>query len=146
VGADQIYVLDASVAAKWVLPTQDEPLAAEAARLYNDYEKGGISFIVPDLFWAEMGNALWNAVRRKRITQGVAEKALSFLQAHNFPTLPSPPLIGTALALAITHGRTVYDCVYVSLAASSAAELITADERLANATAAHLPVRWLGAM
>jgi len=146
VNADQIYVLDASVAAKWVLPTQDEPLAAEAARLYDDYQKGDISFIVPDLFWAELGNALWNAVRRKRITREVAEKALSFLQARNLPTVPSPPLLGTALALAITCGRTVYDCVYVSLAASSSAELITADERLANALSAHLPVKWLGAM
>jgi predicted nucleic acid-binding protein len=32
----------------------------------------------------------------------------------------------------------------VALALVSKANLITADERLANALAAHLPVKWLG--
>jgi predicted nucleic acid-binding protein len=32
------------------------------------------------------------------------------------------------------------------LAIQSKTELITADERLANALAAHLPVKWLGAL
>jgi predicted nucleic acid-binding protein len=34
----------------------------------------------------------------------------------------------------------------VALARESSIELITADERLANALAAYLPVKWLGAM
>jgi predicted nucleic acid-binding protein len=35
---------------------------------------------------------------------------------------------------------------YVALAIQSKAQLITADERLANSLAAHLPVKWLGAL
>ena len=34
----------------------------------------------------------------------------------------------------------------VALAVESRAQLITADEKLANALAAHLPVKWLGAL
>jgi predicted nucleic acid-binding protein len=40
----------------------------------------------------------------------------------------------------------VYDCTYVALAIASERLLVTADERLANALAAHLPVRWLGSV
>jgi predicted nucleic acid-binding protein len=39
-----------------------------------------------------------------------------------------------------------YDGLYVSLAVASKATLVTADERMANALAAHFPVRWLGAI
>ncbi|HKO04317.1 MAG TPA: type II toxin-antitoxin system VapC family toxin [Candidatus Acidoferrales bacterium] len=139
-----VFVLDASVAAKCVLPPKEEPLVAEALHLLEGYEKGDISFIVPDLFWAELGNVLWNAVRRKRITKTEAENALALMQARNFPTLPSPPLLGLALPMAIAHDRTVYDCLYVALASQIGAKLITADERLANSLGAYLPVQWLG--
>ena len=37
------------------------------------------------------------------------------------------------------------DGVYVALAVASKAHMVTADERLANALAAYLPVNWLGA-
>ena len=41
--------------------------------------------------------------------------------------------------------RAVYDCLYVALAVQSKSDLVTADERLANALAARFPVKWLGA-
>jgi predicted nucleic acid-binding protein len=40
----------------------------------------------------------------------------------------------------------VYDALYVALAMTSKSQLITADEPLANALAAHLPVKWLGSL
>jgi len=141
-----VLVLDASVAAKFVLPFQQEPLVAQAARLLGEYARGSINFMVPDLFWAELGNVLWNAVRRKRITTEAAENALAFLQARNFPTLPSAPLLGTALTLAIRYDRTVYDCIYIALARELDVQFLTADERLVNSLAAQQPVRWLGAL
>jgi predicted nucleic acid-binding protein len=51
-----------------------------------------------------------------------------------------------AFAIANTYGRTVYDSLYVALAVMAKAEMVTADERLANALAAHLPVKWIGGM
>jgi len=55
-------------------------------------------------------------------------------------------LFSEALQIALTHDRSVYDCLYVALAVQSKTEWITADERLANALAARLPVKWLGAI
>jgi len=40
----------------------------------------------------------------------------------------------------------VYDALYVALALDSKSQLVTADARLANALAAHLPVKWLGSL
>jgi len=140
------FVLDASVAAKCVLPSQDEPLVLEAARLLSAYESREVSFIVPDIFWAELGNVLWNAVRRKRTTRAAAESALGLMLARGFPTLPTAPLLPTALAMAIAHDCAVYDCLYVTLASTTGIDLITADERLANSLSPHLPVKWLGTL
>ena len=51
-----------------------------------------------------------------------------------------------AFAIATSFDRTVYDSVYAALAVVMKGHLITADERLANALAAYLPVKWLGAV
>jgi predicted nucleic acid-binding protein len=55
-------------------------------------------------------------------------------------------LFSEAPQIALTHDRSAYDCLQVALAARSKTEWITADERLANALAARLPVQWLGAI
>jgi predicted nucleic acid-binding protein len=51
-----------------------------------------------------------------------------------------------AFSIAATFDRSVYDSLYVALAARLKAELVTADDRLANALAANLPVKWLGSI
>ena len=52
------YVLDASVAAKWVLPSKGEAPAKESVRLLDRFAAGEINLSVPDLFWPEIGNLL----------------------------------------------------------------------------------------
>jgi predicted nucleic acid-binding protein len=54
-------------------------------------------------------------------------------------------LLPEAFAIATAFDRTVYDSIYVALAITSKSRLVTADERLANALASRLPVKWLGA-
>ncbi len=137
-------VLDASVAVKWVLPTR-ETLTTESLQLLKLYADGEINFIVPDLFWAEAGNVLWKGVHRRRWPQAVAEDGASELRDRAFFTVSSLTLLPEALKIALAHDRSVYDCLYVALAIQFKTEMITADERLANALAAHLPVKWLGA-
>ena len=141
-----LLVIDASVAAKWFLPASGEPLAAEARQLLTRYAAGQIRFAVPDLFWAECANILWKAVRQGRCRRSAADDAIQALRKQNLPTTSSAELLEDAFSLAATFDRTVYDCLYVALALRLKAPLVTADSRLANALAAQLPVKWLGAV
>ena len=141
-----VLVLDAGVAAKWLLPAKDEPLSSQASALHLRYTRAEVRIVVPDMFWAEVGNAVWNAARRGRITTSVAERAIAELVLYTFGTVPSRTLLKRAFALAASLGRSVYDCLYVALAIESNAHMVTADERLANSVPAGLPIRWLGTM
>jgi predicted nucleic acid-binding protein len=139
-------VVDASVACKWILPSADEPYSKHALELLDRYALKEIQILVPDLFWAEIGNVLWKAVRTHRITIEDARIGLQKVTGCNFPTVPSFSLLTRAFEIASTFGRSFYDCLYVALAESSDAELITADEKLVNALALQYPVKWLGAI
>lgn len=140
------YVLDASVALKWAVAPANESLSAEAIGLLRRYASGEVDFLVPDIFWVEVGNVLWKGARRGRSSQKAAEQIASEIQARDFPTTPSHDLMNAALRIACVYDRAVYDCLYVALAIQSGTQMITADERLANAVAAYLPVKWLGAL
>jgi len=140
------YILDASVAAKWFLPANREPLAEESLSILDGYSQGEVQLFVPDLFWPEFGNILWKAVRLGRISIKSAEEAIGSMLDLRIPTSPSSPLLPEAFSIAVHFERSVYDAVYVALAVTSNRLLVTADERLANALAAHFPVRWLGSM
>jgi predicted nucleic acid-binding protein len=61
-------------------------------------------------------------------------------------TFSARPLLEDAFTVACTFNRTVYDSLYVTLAIVTNTQLVTADERLANALAAHFPVKWLGSV
>jgi predicted nucleic acid-binding protein len=50
------------------------------------------------------------------------------------------------MSIATAFDRTVYASLYVALAAHSNAQLVTADDPLANSLVAHFPVKWLGAV
>jgi predicted nucleic acid-binding protein len=140
-----LVVVDASVAAKWFLPEIGEAYADQALALLNQYDKKEVRFVVPDLFYVEIASAIWKAVRVARVSRGFGDQALALLTQREFATVPSLKLLDTAFQIAAAHGRTVYDCIYVALAVQAKTQLITADERLANALAAHFPVKWLGA-
>lgn len=139
------FVLDASVAAKWMLPAKGEPLRSEAYRVLDAYATGQVGLVVPDIFWGECGNIVWKAVRQQRFSQDDAKFALSSMIDRGISTVPTTRILSEAVEIALDFGRPVYDCLYVALAAQSRKDLITADERLVNALGARFPVKWLGA-
>jgi predicted nucleic acid-binding protein len=139
-------VLDASVAAKWFLPSAGESLTDEASALLKSYARGRLRLLVPDLFWIEFANILWKSVRQGRWPQASAELALRAMRQRQFPTVPSLTILEEAFAIASVFDRTLYDSIYVALAVMSKTQLVTGDERLAKALATHLPVKWLGAL
>jgi predicted nucleic acid-binding protein len=61
------YVIDASTAFQWEVP---EPDSLKAIQLREDYRNGIHELISPDIFPAEVGNALIVAERKGRIVAG----------------------------------------------------------------------------
>lgn len=141
----KIYIVDASVGAKWASPEIIEPLTEQAERFLRAYADGTIQMVVPDLFWIEIGSVLWKVARRGTIPLGLARRALQGMLNLDLPTVPSRAFLPAAFRIATDFGRTIYDSVYVAMAAKTGTDLITADERLVNALGSRFPVRWLGA-
>ena len=140
-----LVVPDASVAAKWFLPRLDETLASEAIGILRKYERGDLEFIVPGIFWAEIGNIFWKATRFGRWPPEAALAATGEMLDRRFPTVADSELLSDAVSVALAAKQTVYDSLYIALALRYDVQMITADQRLANSVAATLPVKWLGA-
>ena len=67
-----IFVLDCSVAAKWVLP---EPDRAPALALLEQYASGKVQLIAPDILLAEFASLVSKHHRRKLISAEQANGA-----------------------------------------------------------------------
>lgn len=129
-------VVDASVAAKWVL---DQEGSSRATAL-----RGEERLIAPSLIAAEIGSAIWKAVRRHEVSHADATEALSAALRPFDALIAVDELHLRALALATSFNHPVYDCFYLALAEREDAPLITADERqLAAARKAKVRVRRL---
>lgn len=126
----QRWVLDASVALKWVLP---EPLAVEAGLLLAALESGAAQFHVPELWLAEVANALWVRTRSaapERLTPAEAASIASEFAGLGLRRHSHGDLIPLAVALACDSGITVYDALYLALAIHEGVRLVTADDLL----------------
>ena len=121
------YVLDSSVALKWVLP---EIHADKAKQLRDDYENHIHGLIAPDVFPVEVSHALARAERKKIMPFGQAA-ALLLDVMNSAPVLSSYlPLLPRATDIASQMRCGVYDCLYIALAEKEGCELVTADYKL----------------
>lgn len=95
--------------------------------------------ITPDLFVAEVCNALWKYRRAELVSMVRCEQALE--QILNLPDRiePGSGLYLEAFALACRHLHPVYDALYLVLARRNNAILLTLDKRLA-VLAGHLEI------
>jgi predicted nucleic acid-binding protein len=125
-----VFVLDASVVLKWFVP---EVHSDAARRLLNAPHQ----YLAPDLLFPEAGNAIWKKVRRGELTPEEAQRLVADLSSVAVETIATRGLVGDAYALASATGRSVYDSTYVALAVRLETQLITADDRLEKALAAH---------
>ncbi|MFA5844432.1 MAG: type II toxin-antitoxin system VapC family toxin [Coriobacteriia bacterium] len=119
-------VLDASVAVAVNVPEA----ASEACMTLIDETR---ERLVPDIFFAEYGNAVWKRRMRGDITAEQASIAMEWLGDLDVETVPCRDHIAEAVELAIAMGQPVYDCLYLVLASLYDAELVTLDTNLAAA-------------
>jgi predicted nucleic acid-binding protein len=117
-----VYVVDASVAAKWFF---DEPLSEEAARLLD----ASHALHVPDFFLLEIDSVLCKKMRRGEISEGEAQQIRSAVNTFPLQKHPFHLLMDPALDLAVHAESSPYDCLYLILAIVLDAQMVTADRR-----------------
>lgn len=117
-----IYVVDASVAAKWFF---NEPFSDESARLLD----ASHVLHVPDLFLIEIDSVLCKKIRRGEISEGEAQEIRSTLDIFPLQKHPFQFLTDSAFELAVQTQSSPYDCLYLILAIFLGAQMVTADRR-----------------
>jgi predicted nucleic acid-binding protein len=117
------FVIDASVAIKWVVT---EP-GTKGALLLRRYQ-----LFAPDLLVPECANILWKKVRRKELSEAEAVLAARLLQRADVTLEPMRPLFESAALMAFALDHPAYDCIYLALAQARSCAMVTADERLAR--------------
>jgi predicted nucleic acid-binding protein len=131
------YVVDSSVALKWVLPEID---STKAIRLRDDYTAGVHELLAPDIFASEIANGLASAERQGRIKSGESAIFLHDVLRAAPVLRPTPPLLLRAMGMAMTTRRAVYDCIYLALAEAEGCDLLTADDQFARSARAYFPL------
>jgi predicted nucleic acid-binding protein len=135
-------VIDSGVIIKWFV---DEPFYPEARRIRDQYRNGSLTLVAPDLLYAEVGNIVWKKQRFQGLSATDAADVMRALKPYSIPTTPAADLLDDAYLLAVTHGRTVYDALYLALSVRENCRVVTADQRLANAVGAAFPnLVWVG--
>lgn len=124
-----MFVIDASITLAWCFA--DESSDATDGVLRRLLTEGGLA---PAHWPMEIANALRFGERRGRIDEAKLSVARSLLTELPVDVVP----VGVAAALDVVglarhHDLTVYDAVYLDLAASRGLALATSDHRLAAA-------------
>jgi predicted nucleic acid-binding protein len=124
-----MFVVDTSVVMAWCLDDESSDVADAAVRRL--LAEGGVA---PAHWPIEIANALRSAVRRGRLDDDGVQQVRPRLDL--LPVEIVPVELSTALGsmhLARKHDLSVYDAVYLDLAAYRGIGLATVDARLADA-------------
>jgi predicted nucleic acid-binding protein len=132
-----VIVVDASVAAKWLLP---ERHSDKADALYADSQASGELIIAPYLLRFEIANVLRQRMRRTGLPLGDARQLLARFVGFTISLVEPPDLYDRALVLAETHGLpAAYDAHYLALAERHRCTLWTDDLRLLRLVGGTVP-------
>ncbi|MDF0668036.1 MAG: type II toxin-antitoxin system VapC family toxin [Nitrospira sp.] len=126
-------VLDASIAVKWFA---DEIHDDAARRLLAERHE----LLAPELIYAEVANAFLKRWRRGEMSRESVDNAVVQFARAPLKTAATAGLLAAAWQIAMRHDRSVYDALYVALAASQSCPLVTADRKLFNALKDHAGV------
>ena len=130
------YVLDSSVALKWVLSEAD---SGKAIRLRDDYKNAVHELVAPDIFTSEIANGLAAAERQGRIKSGQAVIFFHDLLRAAPIIHPTPPLLIRAIEIALAKRQAVYDCIYLALAEGEGCEMVSADDQFVRGLRSAFP-------
>jgi predicted nucleic acid-binding protein len=122
--------IDASLAVRWVLPTEQDSIADS---LLQAWDETGIELIVPPLFDAEITSAIRKHVNLKQLLPRQGEQAYRLYRQLKIMTISPINLSEIAWRLAVKFNQVrTYDMQYLALAELEDCEFWTADKKLVN--------------
>ncbi len=138
------FVVDASVAVKWYVP---EIQASEALRLLQDARNGDAELHAPDALYLEAASVFWKKYRRHELQRSEARDALASIVSSGIAMHGTEALLPSAFTIAMDAGTSIYDSLYLALAAALDCLFVTADRKLlvrVSGTNWSALVRWVG--
>ena len=123
------YILDASVAFKWLVAEADSD---KSLRLRDDFRTGIHELLAPDVLPIEVGHALTRAERQGRVSRADGFILWSGMMADCPQLFPSITLMPQAYAHSSQYRIGIYDCLYVALAEQQQCEIVSDDSRLST--------------
>lgn len=117
------FVLDASIAAKWIFLEKDSDKTEEL--LENHF-----GFIVPDLFYIEMDSIIRKKVRRQELEASDAHRKRNQVQRIAADVIHHQTIAKQTFDISISLPVTMYDALYLALAVERKTKMWTADDRL----------------
>lgn len=125
------YVVDASVAVKWLV---SEPLSAESAALLDS----GTTLLAPGLLFADAASALAAKHRHGEMSSEELAEAVDLLRVAPVATpLSMRQLAASSARLSVDLQHPVYDCFYLALAIHEDYPVVTADTRFFEKVGRH---------
>ena len=122
-------VVDASVAAKWIIP--GEPWEEEANNLKGAIVSGRVEAYAPTLLTYELASVLLKAVRKDVLKAGDGVEALKAVGSLGISLAPVLwEEVAEVFEVASSTSLTIYDAAYLWLSKKLDAPLVTADEEL----------------
>ena len=118
-----VFIVDASVAAKWFIQEEYSGAALSVLRQGNRLH-------APDFLFLEMSSIICKWIRRDVVAVEEAGELRHELRRYPIQIHPFASYLDSALAIANQTGQSIYDCLYVALAAILNAKMVTADHRL----------------
>lgn len=118
------------MSAAWIFEDERHAWADKVALQFDQYE-----FVVPTLWFYEVGNLVRQGTRRGRLTAGEADAALDRMLRLPLMTdgVGGGEHLGEVLTLASRHDLTFYDATYLELARRHGLPLATLDRELVAA-------------
>ncbi len=121
-----MLVVDTSVAARWVVGSDDPAMSAETTVALTLLP---LRLIAPDLLTAELANVMWKKVRAQEIDAAQAREAVAILP-DLVDLIPTGQLADQAMAISLALDHPAYDCFFLATAEMLETVMVTADRRL----------------
>ena len=119
------YIIDASIAAKWIFYEKDSDQTEIFLKKID-------RMLVPYLFLIEMSSIISKKVRKRELSISEALEKRKELEDLNFQVFSEKAILKLAFDISISLPITIYDANYLALAIKKEGKLYTSDNRLVN--------------